>query len=206
VKWQDIETGELIKPPTWSWASVDGKVRFLFPGQLHPYITILNARCLLTGLNSFGEVRGDTITIQSRTFEAILRVEDPSDNEGYRLRLFDVALDVKPDCLLRHRPPTETTSKLSSGVERVFQEQDHMSWSTHDEHGDHGLQSINSMVKCVLGCRLKLKDRTVSTQFLIVSEFPSVPGSFERIGWVSLLRHLPEKLLMSGRMDTLALV
>jgi hypothetical protein len=207
VKWQDRETGELIKPPTWSWASVDGRIRFLFVGRLHPYITILNARCLLNGLNPFGEVRGGAITIRSRTFDASLQCEDPSNAGGYWLYLFDVRAYMKPDCLLRCRPPIYSPSEPNDGVERVFQEQDPVSLSTHEEHVDHGLHSIiHSMVKCVLGCRLKLKDGTVSTQFLIVSESPSVPGSFERIGWVSLLRHIPKKLLMSGRLETLTLV
>jgi hypothetical protein len=85
VKWQDRETGQPIKPPTWSWASVDGRVRFLFAGRLLPYITILNAQCLLTGLNPFGEVRSGTITIQSLTFDAILQSEDPLKTTGYEL-------------------------------------------------------------------------------------------------------------------------
>lgn len=203
VSWKDGSSEIAICPPSWSWASVDGKVRYLFVGDVTECLTTIDAACSLVGQTPFGAVKSGFLALRARYFDVFLRVHDPSNREDYELVRSNASCFMRPDCRLQVQRLLHGSSETTTSVCRSIETLGNIE---PDELGAVELDPINSVVTCILGCSMKLDDHTVSYQFLVVGKSVSSPGSYERLGWVSTCGEFAQKWLKGSRVGTFCLV
>lgn len=204
VTWEDGSSGDSISPPSWSWASIDGKVRYLFVGEVTEYITPIDAGCSLVGQNPFGAVKSGFITIRTRSFNAMLQNDTPSDRSKYKLTRFETSCFMKPDSQLQTNRILCSSLRMEPSVRRAPEAS--VRGSVADVPPHRECEPVNSNVTCILGCHMKLDDGTTSYQFLILGKSISTPGAYERIGWVSMCSEMARMWLKCSKMEVICLV
>lgn len=76
--------------PSWSWASVNGRVGYLYPESrnpneyLRPYAKVLGSEFIAAGLNPFGQTRGGWVTLQGQI--TVARLSFDSSKPGFYLQ------------------------------------------------------------------------------------------------------------------------
>ena len=177
--WARQDSAPLSKPlrtryraPSWSWASIDSQINYLYVDNVHSLIVVEDAWCSLAGSNVFGEVNGGSITISAQASKATLIATNPLDPDTYTLKHPCFTRPMHPDCVLVEGTGQDLDLLPVQTVQRTLPE----------ETLQTEVDPINRLVWCILGCDVITKDGDSSTKFLVVGESRSSPGRYERLG------------------------
>ncbi|KAF5638920.1 hypothetical protein F25303_7526 [Fusarium sp. NRRL 25303] len=89
--------------PSWSWASIHGAVKSRVErttSTFEPSFTIIEANCIVPGLNPFGRVTTGHLFIRGQIAQAMLICDDPQTSVFYKISGPTDKWDFSPDSVL----------------------------------------------------------------------------------------------------------
>ncbi|KAI1022001.1 hypothetical protein LB504_007548 [Fusarium proliferatum] len=103
--------------PSWSWASIHGAVKSRVErtiSNFEPSLTILEANCIVPGLNPFGRVTAGHLLIRGQIAQAMLTCGDPQTSVLYEISGPIDKWEFSPDSVLvlNNGNPSKFTAKI----------------------------------------------------------------------------------------------
>ncbi|MCJ1288987.1 hypothetical protein MMC34_000518 [Xylographa carneopallida] len=207
--WARKDSAPLSRPlkarhqaPSWSWASIEGQVNYLFVDEVVTLILVKHASCSLATSNVFGEVNGGSVTIHALATRINLTATDPLDAHSYTLNHLQYSRPMYPDCILVEGVgqatdglPLHTVLLTVGGIGQYKSPlpAQTVQRASSDERVQAEFGPINRLVWCTFGCVLKLSHGEYSVKLLILGESASSPDTFERLGLASIPGHRLQK-------------